>query len=157
MFIKDGKRFNPYTTIEFNGIVFQGNLTMFPSVMAAMGISEVEEPVPPEDYSADRYYRLESDSVPYVIYEPKSAEQIRQAELARIPDLTPWQIRKALNQLGLRDAIEVAVLQGSQEVKDAWEFATYFSRTDPLVLMMQQLMGKTDKEVDDLFMLGASL
>lgn len=157
MFIKDGKRFNPFTTIEFNGTVFQGNLTMFPNTMSAMGITEVEEPTPPEDYSADRYYRLEVQDAPYVVYEPKSEEQIRQAELARIPEITPWQMRKALNQLGLREQVETAVAAGNQDVKDAWEFATSFVRTDPLVVAMQSVLGKTDAEVDALFMLGAAL
>ena len=157
MFVKDGKRFNPFTTIEFNGAVFQGNLTMFPNTMSAMGITEIPEPPIPENYSPDTYYRLVVDEAPYVIYEPKSPEQIRQAELARIPEITPWQMRKALNQLGLREQVETAVAAGNQDVKDAWEFATYFVRTDPLVVAMQSVLGKTDAEVDALFMLGAAL
>ena len=157
MFIKDNKRFNPYATIEHNGVVYQGNVLSFPSVVAELGITEVPEPPVPEDYSPDYYFREEVAEAPYVVYTPKSPEQVRQARLARIPSITPWQIRKALNQLGLRDAIEQAVASADQTTKDAWEFATSFVRTDPLVVAMQSVLGKTDAEVDALFMLGASL
>lgn len=157
MLIKDGKRFNPFATITVDGVVYEGNVLKFPAIVAQLGITEVDEPAPPEDYSSDRYFRVETDSAPYVVYEPKSPEQIRQAELARIPEITPWQMRKALNQLGMREQVETAVAAGNQDVKDAWEFATSFVRTNPLVVAMQSVLGKTDAEVDALFMLGASL
>ena len=157
MFIKDNKRFNPFADITFKGVTYSGNLLSFPSAMLEMGVTEVPDPPVPEGYSPDTYFRLVVDEAPYVVYEPKSPEQVRQAELARIPEITPWQMRKALNQLGLREQVETAVAAGNQDVKDAWEFATSFVRTDPLVVAMQSVLGKTDAEVDALFMLGASL
>jgi len=157
MFIKDGKRFNPYAVITVGDVTYEGNILKFPAVVTQMGITKVDEPAPPEDYSSDRYFRVETDAAPYVAYEPKSPEQIRQAELARIPPVTPWRMRKALNQLGLRSTVEASVAQADQDTKDAWEFATEFVRTDPLILVMQNVLGKTDEEVDNLFLLGASL
>ena len=157
MFIKDGKRFNPYTTIEHDGVVYQGNVLSFPDTVTALGISEVQEPLMPEDYNPDFYFREETLEAPYVVYTPKSPEQVRQARLALIPSITPWQIRKALNQLGLRDAIEQAVAGADQTTKDAWEFATEFVRTDPLIATIQAVLGKTDEEVDALFILGSTL
>ncbi|MFZ2972230.1 MAG: hypothetical protein WA049_06290 [Ferribacterium limneticum] len=72
--------------------------------------------------------------------------------------ITPWQIRKALNQLGLRSAVESAVASSSdQAVKDGWEFATEFVRSSPLVIGMGAALGKTGSELDALFTLGASL
>ena len=157
MFIKDGKRFNPHATIEHDGTVYQGNVLAFPLVVAELGITEVPEPPIPEDYNPDYYFREETSEAPYVTYTPKSPEQVRQARLARIPSITPWQVRKALNQLGLRDAIEQAVAGADQTTKDAWEFATEFVRTDPLVAVIQAVLGKTDEETDALFILGSTL
>lgn len=157
MFVKDNKRFNPHATIEHGGVVYQGNVLAFPDIAAELGITEIPEPGVPEDYSPDLYFREELEVEPYVLYTPKPLEQVQQARRARIVPVTPWQIRKALNQLGLRDAVEQAVAVADQETRDAWEFATEFVRTDPLVAAMQSVLGKTDAEVDALFMLGASL
>jgi len=75
-----------------------------------------------------------------------------------IPAVTPWQIRKALNQTaGLRASVEAAVAQGSQEIKDGWEFAIEFSREDPLVEQLGFALGKTSAELDAIFQLAATL
>lgn len=71
--------------------------------------------------------------------------------------VTPWQIRKALNALGLRDAVEAAVAASyDRDLKDGWQFATVFERYDPLVISMGAALHKTPKEMDDLFALAAS-
>lgn len=84
MFIdSNGKRINvhaPYTTQQ--GVTY-GNL-LNPEVRAAVGISEIQEPQPPEDYSEDTHYRTEQQEAPYVIYTRKSEEQIKQLRNARI-------------------------------------------------------------------------
>ena len=157
MFVKDNKRFNPHATIEHGGVVYQGNVLAFPDIAAELGITEIPEPGVPEDYSPDLYFREELEVAPYVLYTPKPLEQVQQARRARIVPVTPWQIRKALNQLGLREQVETAVAAGNQDVKDAWEFATEFVRTDPLVAVIQAVLGKTDEEVDALFILGSTL
>lgn len=71
--------------------------------------------------------------------------------------VTPWQIRKALNALRLRDAVEAAVAAGSQDMKDGWEFATEVRRDDPLVVAMGAALGKSSKDLDELFALAATL
>jgi len=74
-----------------------------------------------------------------------------------IVPVSPWQIRKALNTLGLREAIEQAIEAADATVQDGWRYATEFRRTDPFVIGMGQALGKTDAELDDLFRLAASL
>ncbi len=77
---------------------------------------------------------------------------------ALVPEaVTPWQIRKALNALGLRAAVEAAVAAGPQDLKDGWEFATEVRRDDQLVVAMGAALGKSAKELDDLFALAATL
>ena len=74
-----------------------------------------------------------------------------------ITTVSPWQIRKALNTMSLRDAVESAVLASDQTTKDAWQYATEFVRTDPLVSALGYTLGKTDEELDALFELAATL
>lgn len=72
--------------------------------------------------------------------------------------VTPWQIRKALNQIGLRSAVESAVSASSdQSLKDGWEFATEFVENSPFVVSMCAALGKTDAERHELFVLAKSL
>lgn len=49
-----------------------------PEIRAELGIVEILDPTPPEDYSDETYYRTESDDAPYVIFTKKSDEQIAQ-------------------------------------------------------------------------------
>lgn len=72
--------------------------------------------------------------------------------------VTPWQIRKALNQLSLRDSVEQAIsLSNDHNLKDAWQYATEFVRNDPLVISLGVALGKSDAELDALFELAKSL
>jgi hypothetical protein len=71
--------------------------------------------------------------------------------------VTPWQIRKALNQLSLRDAVEAAVASADATTKDAWNYAQEFLETDPLVIALCAALGKSDEERHTLFQLAASL
>ena len=74
---------------------------------------------------------------------------------------SPWQIRKALNALGLRDAVEQAVAtatgDGAQTLKDGWEFATHFSSSDPFVISMGASLGKNEQETAELIQYASTL
>ena len=74
---------------------------------------------------------------------------------------SPWQIRKALNQLGIRDAVEQAVSSatgdGAQTLKDGWEFATEFRSDDPFVISMGASLGKDAEETAELIQFAGSL
>lgn len=71
--------------------------------------------------------------------------------------ISPRQIRMALTQLGLRSQVEAAVLAGDQDMKDWYEFSTYFDRNHPQVLAMATALGVTSQELDALWALGATL
>ena len=69
--------------------------------------------------------------------------------------VTPWQIRKALNQTpGLRATIEGFVAQQAQDVQDGWEFATEFRRDDPMLNALAPALGL---DLDAIFVLAGSL
>ena len=71
---------------------------------------------------------------------------------------SPWQIRKALNNQGLRQAVEDAVAASiDQGLKDAWEFAQEFRSDHPFVLTMGATLGKTEEETAQLIEYAATL
>jgi len=76
---------------------------------------------------------------------------------APIPTVSAWQIRKGLNALGLRAAVEAAVASADQNTKDAWQYAKEFERDHPLVISLAAAIGKTSEELDALFSLSATL
>jgi hypothetical protein len=72
--------------------------------------------------------------------------------------LTPYQIRQALSQLNLRDAVEAAVTASTdQKIKDAWQFASEFIENDPFVTSMATALNQTTEQVHELFTLGKTL
>jgi hypothetical protein len=71
---------------------------------------------------------------------------------------SPWQIRKALNNQGIRQDVEDAVAASDdQELKDGWEFATEFRSDDPFVLTMGAALGKTEEKTRQLIEYASTL
>lgn len=77
--------------------------------------------------------------------------------VAPVPQsVTPWQMRRALNQLGLRAMVEEAVAKGDQDVKDGWEFALEIKRDNPLLAAMAGSLRMEQGDLDNLFRLADS-
>lgn len=88
----------------------------------------------------------------------EEADTIRQSFVTTVTSCTPWQLRKVLNQVGLRAEVESAVAaSGDLALKDGWEYATEFRSDDAFVLSMGQSLGLTSQQVDELFVLAAAL
>ena len=105
---------------------------------------------------------IEDDNVDYQAYLIWVAEgNVPEPEtmLAPVtPSVDAWQIRTALNQIGLRDQVEAAIAASTDiYLKDAWEYAPSFKRDHPLVISMGLALGKTEEELDALFSLALSL
>jgi hypothetical protein len=81
IYIRDGKRINIYAPAIISGVQYRDLIS--PAVQHSLGITTVNEPPSPEDYSEDTYYRVESSEAPYVIYEKKPLEQILGALLPK--------------------------------------------------------------------------
>lgn len=79
-------------------------------------------------------------------------------ELILVYVCSPWQIRKALNQLGLRQAVEDAVA-GSNDIamKDGWEFATSFASNNPFVIGIGTALGKTQDDIVEIIKFAGTL
>lgn len=90
----------------------------------------------------------------------EEADAIREANKPvplPVTQISPRQIRMALTQLGLRNEVETAVAAGDQDMKDWYEFSTYFDRNHPQVISMAAALGVDDQELDTLWKLGATL
>lgn len=71
---------------------------------------------------------------------------------------SPWQIRKALNSLDLRQQVEEAVAASdNQTLKDGWQYATEFRSDDPFVIAMGEEIGKTPEETAELIQYASTL
>jgi len=62
-----------------------------------------------------------------------------------------------LLQAGLFDNIEAAMTQADRAWRIEWEYAIEFRRDWPALVAMQPLLGLTDTQIDDLFVLAATL
>lgn len=79
-------------------------------------------------------------------------------EPPQVYSCSPWQIRKALNGLDLRAAVESTVaLSEDQELKDGWNYATEFRSDDTFVITMGASMGKSEAETAALIQLATTL
>jgi hypothetical protein len=72
-------------------------------------------------------------------------------------EVSPLQMRRALNAAGLRPAVEAAVAAADQEVQDAWDYATTIRRDHPLLASMATQLGLTEAQIDALFRAAATL
>lgn len=105
--------------------------------------------------------RFDGDLVESMVWD-EAIQNIRQSLEGEIPapalSVTPWQIRKALNAIGLRESVEAAVAASADiTVKDGWEFATEFREDDVFVISLGAAMGKTSAEMHGVFLLAKSL
>ncbi len=69
--------------------------------------------------------------------------------------VTPYQARRALNAAGLRDQAEVAIAAASQDVRDAWDYATVVERNSPFITAVGGALGLSEAQIDQLFIYAA--
>lgn len=73
---------------------------------------------------------------------------------AKMPTLSPVQFRKMLRGQGITAAMVEAAIAGIAEedlradASDAWEYATFFERLNPLIDMIGALLGLTPEQID---------
>lgn len=69
----------------------------------------------------------------------------------------PLQMRKALRQLGVMATVQAVMAQADEETQEAWEYASEIKRTDAMIESMRIALGKSEEEVDQLFILAQGL
>jgi hypothetical protein len=74
-------------------------------------------------------------------------------------EVTRLQARIALHQAGLLESVEQYMADPATpfEQKLAWQDALTFRRTSPTVIGLQQVLGLTDAQLDDLFTAASTI
>jgi hypothetical protein len=72
-------------------------------------------------------------------------------------EVGPLQIRKALRAAGLKALVDQFLESLSEEQREEWEYATVVRRDNGTLNQAATLLGKTSREIDDLFRLAATL
>lgn len=85
--------------------------TRYPRMPAEL-YEEIAEPAAPEDYSADTYYRTESDDAPYVIYTKKSDEEIMALMVQRYEQALDGHLDSVAKQYSYNDRFTFALRAG---------------------------------------------
>lgn len=70
--------------------------------------------------------------------------------------VTPLQMRRALRATGLKATVDAALAASSEEVREEWEYATAILRDNATLEAMGHALGKTDADLDALFVLAAT-
>jgi hypothetical protein len=123
--------FGPFTTIEVLSDRYRCDNTDLP--FSVVGTGEI----------------VEADTITWP--EPPTPAPV-------VPEsVTPRQIRQALTRIGLRTSVEQAVSQGTQDIKDWYEFSTEFQRNHLGVLEIAQALNVTTEQLDNLWILAATL
>lgn len=71
--------------------------------------------------------------------------------------VSPRQIRQAFSQMGIRATIEGAIANASQDVKDWYEFSTFFDRNNPVSISIATSLGFTTEQMDAVWQLASTL
>lgn len=71
--------------------------------------------------------------------------------------ITPRQTRLLLLQQNLLASVESLISQQDDATKIAWEYASEFRRTDPLLTSLAQQLGLTSQQLDDFFIAASVL
>ena len=71
--------------------------------------------------------------------------------------VTARQIRLALSQAGLREAVEAGVAAGGQQLSDWYEYSNEFEENNQHVVAMASALGVSDQSLHDLFLLAQTL
>lgn len=75
-----------------------------------------------------------------------------------VPEVvTQRQARLALFNAGVLGAVNQAVTQADELTQITWEYAQEVRRGDPYVSMLGQAIGLTDEQIDELFIVAATL
>jgi hypothetical protein len=123
MFIKDGKRFNIYASSTIDDIQYE-NFTKAED-RAVAGITEIQEPAAPEDYTDYTYTKQEFDEEPYVTYTPMTEEEIEALHETRAQEV--WERIKELRQHKISSNGVLVVIDGND----------YWFHTDGTSLIQQ--------------------
>jgi len=134
--------------LQSGGIVFAPNFVHGPSFVLSRDDNESKL----GEIAGWRWFESENEAYFHFNVQPSD----------RPWSISPLQARIALhrtvkNGSTLLSQVESFMVAAPVEVKIAWEKATEFRRNSPTLLALAQVLGLTDQELDDLFVLAHSI
>lgn len=89
-------------------------------------------------------------------YDGATQQEIEEANRPTVPfEVALWRIRVILKVMGLEATIEAALEQLPEPTKTGakyiWQFGTVIERESQTVLMLQQVLGMNDQQLDEMF------
>jgi hypothetical protein len=72
-----------------------------------------------------------------------------------VPDLTPLQLRQGLLAAGMLDDVEALIAAGPVDLRLAYQHASAFERSHPMIAALAAQIGLSDAAVDHLFRAAA--
>lgn len=91
------------------------------------------------------------------IWRVRTGADMQEQPQACPPEATPGRFRRALTQLGHREAVEAVIAQAGQTAQDMWEYEPTIRRAHPLVAQLGAAAGMTPEQIDAVFSLAATL
>ena len=65
--------------------------------------------------------------------------------------ISPLQARLVLIQMGLMPQVKAIIAAADEVTQEAWEFATEFKRSSPLLLGLASTLGLSSSQLDEMF------
>ena len=161
---QDIRNLNPNTSFSTPFVAPEPYAWVFPSPQPTVTNLQVVREIAPEltvlGHYEQRFEVVDKfQTTPEATKAEQEAAYLEQLRLAAVPQVvTIRQARLALNQVNLLDSIS-AVIAGSNDkaLQIEWEFCTEVKRSWPALVALQPALGLTDREIDDLFILAATL
>lgn len=99
---------------------------------------------------------VNNDYITFLNWQEKGG--IAAAYVPPVPfDVSRRQFKQALTRIGLRAAVEAAVVASDQDTKDWYADSLRFERANPVMNAMAAALGKSSADTDGLFRLAATL
>lgn len=80
------------------------------------------------------------------------ANEAQRLEALKPKSITPLQARLELSSMGIRQAVENAMLTATQDIKDFYEFAQEWKRDNVQLIQMATDLAMSDADIDNFFL-----
>lgn len=160
---QDIRNLNPNTSFSTPFVAPEPYAWVFPSPQPTVTNLQVAREIAPVLTDKGHYEQQwevadKFQDTPEATKAEQEAAYLEQLRLASVPQVVSRaQFILALLQLNLLDDVETAIAAADRATQINYKERLEFERSFPLVAVMAAALGKTDREVDDLFTLAATL
>ena len=111
--------------------------------------------------SDNAFIPMDDDNADYKDYlewsEKGNVPQAADTPVKTYEPLSSAQVRLVLEQFGLLDTVEAAVMAGNKTLKIEWRHRLFFDRDNALLLTMAAALGMNGAQLDNMFDIGITL